>query len=110
MVRLAILLTLLAASSLLHASERVQVCAKYRASYGWSDGYKVTATKIKGGELNRATQSWDYDGFATYIVIFWDSDQASIIKMDWPNLSAMGTEGEDKRGVRWEVSTSSYCF
>lgn len=92
------------------ASERVQVCAKYRVDYGWSESYKVQATKSTGSELNRATGSWDYEGFATYVVIFWGPDQASIIKMDWPHLSAVGTEGEDQRGTKWEVSTSSMCF
>lgn len=105
-----ILAVLLMASGTVSASERVDVCAKYRSGYGWSKGYQVSATKIKGGDLNRATRSWDYDAYATYIVIFWDRDQASIIKLDWPNLSAIGTQGEDQRGVRWEVSTSSYCF
>jgi len=92
-------------------SERVTVCAKYRADYGWSKGYKVEATVTKGSELNRATRSYDYTSYSTYVVIFWDRDEVSVIEMDWPTLSHMGTEGEDKRGVKWEISKStSFCY
>ena len=106
---LALFVSLLSLSAL--ASERATVCAKYRADYGWSKGYKVEATITKGTDLNRATGSYDYSPFSTYVVIFWDRDEASIIEMEWPTLSYMGTNGEDQRGVKWEISKgSSYCF
>lgn len=92
------------------AAERLQVCAKYRTSHGWSDGYRVQATKLGGSELNRATGSWEYNSLATYVVIFWDRDQASVIELSWPFLGPMGTDGQDQRGTRWEISTSSLCF
>lgn len=102
--------SLLALATVAEAADRLQVCAKYRTGYGWSDGYRVQATKIKGSELNRATGSWEYNSLATYVVIFWDRDQASVIELSWPFLGPMGTEGEDQRGTRWEISTSSLCF
>jgi hypothetical protein len=98
------------ATPVAHPSERLQVCAKYRTQYSWSDGYRVEATKATGRELNQATHSFDYNAFSTYVVIFWDRGEASIIEMDWPTISAFGSEGEDMRGVRWEISTSSFCY
>ena len=91
------------------SAERATVCAKYRTANGWSSGYKVEATIIKGSELNQATRSVDYKAFSTYVVIFWDDDQASVIEMGWSQLSFIGQEGEDKRGVKWEIAKTSIC-
>jgi hypothetical protein len=78
------------------AAERETVCAKYQSEGGWSKNYKVEATIIRGTELNQATRSFEYNGLSTYVVIFWDKDQASIIEMSWPHLSPIGQEGKTK--------------
>ncbi len=91
------------------AAERATVCAKYRTANGWSSGYKVEATIVKGSELNRAAASVDFKPFSTYVVIFWDNDEASIIEMGWSQLSFIGQEGEDRRGVKWEIAKTSLC-
>ena len=93
-----------------HAAEKETVCAKYRADYGWSKGYKVEATILKGGELNQATRTFNYNSLSTYVVIFWDKDQASVIEMNWPYLSPIGQEGEDQRGIKWEIAKTTICF
>ncbi len=93
-----------------HAAEKEVVCAKYRADYGWSKGHKVEASILKGSELNSATKTFSYNILSTYVVIFWARDQASIIEMGWPYLSAIGQEGEDQRGMKWEIAKTSICF
>lgn len=92
------------------AGDRVEICAKYRTNYGWSKAYQVEATKVSGYELNTATRSYDFEGYSTYVVIFWDKNEASIIKMPYSFLSPMYQEGEDRRGVRWQIAETSYCF
>lgn len=98
-------------SGIVTAGEKAVVCAKYRANYGWSKGYQVEATILSGSELNSATQSFDYNSISTYVVIFWDQDQVTIIEMSFPYLSVVGTSGEDRQGKEWEVSKGSgICF
>ena len=110
MSRILLALILFHAACCVSAAEGETVCAKYRTDNGWSKSYKVEATIIKGTELNQATRTFEYNAFATYVVIFWDKDQASIIEMSWPYLSPIGQEGEDRRGVKWEVAKTSFCF
>jgi len=93
-----------------NASDRTTVCAHYAANYGWSDGYKVEATVSSGAELNHATGSFNYSPFDKYVVIFWSADQASVIKLDAPYLSAIETEGEDQQGRRWKVAETDLCL
>ena len=100
-----------------------QTCkVKYKKNYGWSDYYTVEVTFMSGTELNRATKSFDYDGFSTYAIIFWDKDEASVIKIS--SFTGCGTEvtqscitnkvtnleGEDQQGRGWEVCSKSMCF
>jgi len=92
------------------AAEREIVCARYQTEYGWSNGYKVEATILKGSELNRATRSYDYSSYSIYVVIFWSQNQASIIEMDLPYLSSFGQEGEDQQGRKWEIAKTNLCF
>ena len=101
---------LLTSSAFVHASERAVVCAKYAANYGWSEGYAIEATIASGSELNQATGSFTYDGLSTYVVIFWRQDQATIIKMSFPYLSAIGMDGEDQEGRKWQVAKTSVCI
>jgi hypothetical protein len=57
-----------------------------------------------------ATKSLNYNSLSTYVVIFWEKDQASIIEMSWPYLSLLGQGGVDQRGIRWEIAKTSFCF
>ncbi|GGR67712.1 hypothetical protein GCM10008959_32310 [Deinococcus seoulensis] len=93
------------------AAERVSVCAKYRTNSGWSKGYKVDAVLYKGTELNQATKSFDYSAFSSYVVIFWSKTNASIIEMDFPWLSVIGSSGKERDGTKWEISKSTtLCY
>ena len=93
------------------AAERETVCAKYQEKYySWSKNYKVEATILKGYELNLATKSSNYNELSTYVVIFWDKDQSSIVQLAYPFLSVTGQEGKDQRGVKWEIAKTSVCF
>lgn len=106
-----ILLVLLITSSLnIAASEKVTVCAKYRKEYGWSEGYKVEASLMTGSELNSATHSFNYTGFSKYVVIFWSEEQVSIIELSMPYLNAIGTDGEDQQGRKWEIAKTNFCM
>jgi hypothetical protein len=88
------------------SSEEMTVCAKQVNG----QAYKVEATFATGTELNAATHSSNYVDFRKYIVIFWKQNQVSIIEMDFPYVSVLGTSGIDQQGRSWEVSTSSVCF
>jgi len=92
------------------AAEEIKVCARYETSNGWSKGYSVQARKLTGSEMNRATSSFNYESWSTYVVIFWDNDQASVIKMDMPYLSAIGLQGIDQEGRKWEIAKTSFCL
>ncbi|QND84594.1 Uncharacterized protein ChrSV_2368 [Chromobacterium vaccinii] len=63
------------------AAEKVDICAKYRLGYGWSNPYKVSATSLTGTELNAATSRADFDYVARYVVIFWGEGQAREINL-----------------------------
>ena len=103
-----ILISLAAVPS--YAAEKVKVCARYSLSSGWSKGYSVQATVMKGTELIKATGSYDYLSFATYVLIFWDNDEVSIIQLDFPALSAVPMQGTDQQGRKWEVAKTNLCY
>lgn len=91
---------------------RQTVCVAYKTQYGWSHGYKVTGNVIKGSELNRRTGTYNYNSFSTYVVVFWDKGEASILELDYyfGGISAYGNSAKDQYGREWEVSTSSLCY
>ena len=130
---LSILLSLFFVASSAFADKRVSICARYQLAPlepwntppgvkyyppighpplgGWSKGYRVEASVMKGSELNRATKSYDYKSYSTYAVIFWAKDQGTIIKLNRP-LDPVAQEGEDRRGVSWtikEMVSGSRC-
>jgi hypothetical protein len=90
------------------AEEQIDVCAEYTAT---GKHYKVKATKATGSELNSATHSFEFDSFSTYIVIFWDKGEATIINVgSFPSLM-FGVAGKDQEEREWNVSTStSFCY
>jgi hypothetical protein len=87
-----------------NAEERIKVCAEYKNT---GKSYHVTANLMRGSELNQKTGSWNYSSFSTYAVIFWAQGQASVIELDWPQISVFGTDGSDQNGYRWELSKNS---
>lgn len=93
-----------------YGNERAEVCAKYRASNGWSQAYKVDATIIKGYELNQATSTFNYQGFDTYVVIFWGQGEASVIQMELPFVTYVDGTGYDQQGRAWQIHKGSICY
>ncbi len=103
-------------------AEHVQTSkVRYAAGYGMSQWYTVDVTFLTGTELNRATRTFDYDGFGKYAVVFWGEGQAAVIKVE--NFLVCGTtfsqsclpslgnlRGEDQDGRRWEVCTQRLCL
>lgn len=92
--------------------KRENICAKYQTQSGWSKGYSIEANIMKGSELNRRTGRYSYDSFATYAIIFWAKDQASIIKLSnfYGSFSVYGTNGSDQEGRRWQLSKTTLCY
>lgn len=97
-------------ASFVLAEEQATVCAKYQAGYGWSEGYAMEATIMKGTELNIATSSFDYTAYSTYVVLFWGPGQASVIEMDMPYITTYGTEGTAQNGQIWRIAKTTYCY
>ena len=89
---------------------RQQICARYQTRAGWSHGYLVDGTLISGRELNQRTGTYDYNWYATYVVIFWAQGQASVIELTYffGQLGPMFTPGTDRAGRQWEVAEGSY--
>lgn len=100
-----------------------QTCVvKYKTQEGWSKKYTVEVTFLSGLELNNATNSYKYSSYALYAVIFWQQDQASVIKIS--NLLTCGEtvekdcisnvildlNGVDQDGDVWNICVSQFCF
>ena len=110
------------------ASSRARVCVRYEQHIFQGEGfppikrmsqpYNVIGILTDGHELNSATNTHDYSTTDTYLVIFWDNDQVSIIKskfgpdiMPDSNLvSGIWKEGIDQRGVKWEFKANELNF
>ncbi|TYP94002.1 hypothetical protein LX73_1722 [Fodinibius salinus] len=88
------------------------LCVKYETETGWSQGYTVDVTVIEGSTLNEKTGTYDYNGYSTYAVIFWDNDQATIVELNYftGSFSSTGTTGEDQRGREWKLAKTSLCY
>jgi len=106
---------LLSISSISIAAKRQEAWVKYQKDNGWSNGYSVVATVISSSGLNSAVGSFSrFEAFATYGVLFWDKDQASIYKL--PPLSMVSflmfeQEVEDQEGRKWKVQEGhSFCY
>lgn len=92
------------------AYEVIDVCATYENT---GKRYKVEANVYDGSELNRRTNSYNYNTYSKYVVIFWNGDQATVIELDFSygGVSAYGSSGKDQQGYPWTVSSSTaYCF
>ncbi len=93
---------------------------KYQTKYGWSKYYTVESTFITGYELNQATQSYDYDSYSTYCVIWWSQSQCTIIKLGYiscgfdakPSCISYyySLDGKDQDGDKWQLCLTDYCY
>jgi len=104
------LITALFGSPSAFAYEVLDVCATYLNT---GKSYKVQGQKYKGTELNQRTNSYNYNYYSTYFVIFWSQDQASVIELDsiYGSISHLGTWGTDQRGYEWKLSKGhAYCW
>ena len=92
--------------------QKLQLCVKYEAQYGWSSGYSVQANVMNGSILNQKTGTFNYNALSTYVVVFWDQGEASIIELSYffGSFSVVGIEGTDQYGRKWQVAQSDYCF
>lgn len=96
------------------AAEREEVCVKYEKDYGWSKGYAVEGTVISGSDLNAKVGSISrFKAFSTYVVIFWDDDQATILELSALSMGSVPifeSEVRDQQGRRWRIKQGhSFC-
>jgi len=79
--------------------------------YGWSKGYMVEAEIASGQELGQATGQFSrFRPLNTYVVIFWDKNEASIIEMQFPILGPVPVNGTDMQGRHWTIATdTTFC-
>ena len=123
--RLAI--TLLLAGVIACASGRAE--AEYTAharvrcatAAGMSDWLDVSVTFVTGAELNVATKTTTHSENDRYAILYWTSDQASVVRLASPLTCGVSFErsclpysgqmsGKDGQGRSWEVCTARFCF
>lgn len=102
-------------STIAVANEKVDVCVRYRADYGWSKGYSVQATVISGSDLNSAVGSINrFKPFSTYAVVFWNQGEASILELppgSFGSVPIFDSEVEDQNGRKWKIKEGhSLCY
>ena len=110
MQKLIVIIFLIFLSFKAFAYEVLDVCATYSNS---GKKYKVEGQILKGTELNQRTNSYDYNSYSTYVVIFWANDQATIIELDYyfGSLGPIGSDGKDQQGKPWKVEKGHlYCW
>ena len=91
------------------------MCIKFKKSIGWSKGYTVVGNIISGSELSYSTGNYGkFDILATYAVVFWDDDEASIFKLpvtSFGKLPMFESEVEDQKGAKWKIKKYNYlCY
>jgi hypothetical protein len=106
----------------LYAKYSRTASVKYKQEYGWSKTYTVEVNFLTGYELNQATSTYNYDTYSVYAIIFWDQDQATVIKLknylicgmevteDCIENSIYDLEGLDQDGDKWNICISTYCY
>lgn len=67
----------LATSHRVEAAYREDCILKYVST---GKKYSVECTYIVGSELNERTNSFSYQGSALYVVVFWNNDEATVIR------------------------------
>jgi len=108
MQKLIVIIFLIFLSFNAFAYEVLDVCATYSNS---GKKYKVEGQIYKGKELNERTDSYDYNSYSTYVVIFWSNDKATIIELDYGSLGSFGSDGKDKGGYPWNIREGHlFCY
>ena len=105
--------TLFVFSSVSIAAEKSEVCIKYKKGLGWSKGYAVEGTVVSGSNLNSAVDQFSrFKLFSTYVVVFWDEDQASIFELPRSTLGRVPMlreiEVEDQEGRKWKMKKGHF--
>lgn len=95
---------------------------KYMTEYGWSKLYDVEVIFMTGYELNTATNTFNYNAYAVYGVIFWAQNQATVIKLstillcgsevtcDCVENSLVNLTGYDQDGDKWSICLGRLCL
>lgn len=98
-------------STTVHAYETKNICAKYQTQQGWSQAYEVQAQIYSEQEYLEAIgqSSLFANLFTSYVVIWWDYGQASIIKLDgmYSGSLLFSPTGVDQGGRQWRVADYS---
>ena len=116
-LRTRLLLALLAPTAIFStaiAAEREEVCVKYEREHGWSKGYAVLGTVISGSDMNSKVGSLSrFKSFSTYVVVFWDDDQATILELpalSMGSLPIFESQVRDQQGRLWKLKQGhSFC-
>ncbi|MDG1416264.1 MAG: hypothetical protein P8P99_00525 [Maricaulis sp.] len=85
-------------------AQQGNACLTYVAT---GQRYRVDARVMSGNELNQATGSYNYPGWARHVVVFWGPGQATIIQMNAmfsDELPAISLHGTDQQDREWQVS------
>jgi hypothetical protein len=95
---------------------------KSQQQNGWSKLYTVDVNFMTGNELNKATNSYSYEGWASYAVIFWTNEQVTIIKLvyfpacglevtcECMQYISLDLQGTDQEGRKWNICLSQTCY
>lgn len=79
---ISILAALITLTQFIDASVKRIVKVSYETQYGYSNEYKMEVTFITGRELNKATNSYNYDMFDNYALIWFSEGEVAILKID----------------------------
>jgi hypothetical protein len=115
-----VLAALVLATTVAEARYRIRAKVRYDTQDGRSKWYTVEVTMLTGSELNTATKSFRYRGFSNYAVIFWDQNEASVIRVRTVLICGMEFEescmpilgrmkGTDQQDREWEICTAIFC-
>jgi hypothetical protein len=93
---------------------------RYQTTQGWSKYYTVDATFMTGFELNRATNTYDYNSYLTYCIVWWGSGQCSLIALDYVTCGYeasptclsyyYGLNGKDQDNTKWDLCLTYTCY
>lgn len=112
-VPIVVLLTTVITTSAI-AADREAVCVKYEMEHGWSKGYAVEGVVISGVDLNAKVGSISrFKSYSTYVVIFWDQGQATILELSAFSMGVPIFESQvrDQDGRLWKVKQGhGFCF
>src|SRR5579859_6020264 len=80
------------------------VCARYQNS---GQTYHMAAVVDSGAALNAVSNTFRFNAFSQYVVIFWAPGQATIIELQFGGLTAFWSDGTDQEGRMWSVARYS---